>query len=93
MIQRIQGQRVIIPEHNGFNVGPLQNEEEWAALKADNLASAHELAQLVLTVDDKRLELPILTGYSTTYKNLQGTVEHIHYHLGQMVLLKNLLRS
>lgn len=31
--------------------------------------------------------------YGTYYRNIQGMVEHSHYHLGQIVLLKKLLIS
>ena len=30
--------------------------------------------------------------YGNYYRNLQGIVEHAHYHLGQIVVIKKLLR-
>ncbi|KGO94691.1 DinB family protein [Flavobacterium subsaxonicum] len=93
MVQRINGIAVTIPESNGFEMNPLQNEEDWQNLKADNIRSAHELAEAVKGFDEALLHDPILPGYSSAYKNLQGSSEHIHYHLGQIVILKNLVRS
>jgi hypothetical protein len=29
--------------------------------------------------------------YGNYYRNIQGVIEHTHYHLGQIVLLKKLL--
>jgi hypothetical protein len=29
--------------------------------------------------------------YGTYYSNLQGIIEHIHYHLGQIVVIKKIL--
>jgi len=92
MITRINGIEVTIPETNGFEMTDLQTEEDWQNLKADNIRSAHELAEAILGFDEALLQDPILPGYSSAYKNLQGSSEHIHYHLGQIIILKNLVR-
>jgi hypothetical protein len=31
--------------------------------------------------------------YGNWYRNLHGIIEHAHYHLGQIVLLKKLIRE
>jgi hypothetical protein len=82
-----------LSELNGFDVPLIETEADWQTLKADNLKSAHELTLAIKTFDNNRLELPILPSYASGYKNLQGTSEHIHYHLGQIVILKQLIRS
>jgi len=93
MVQRIAGIKVAVPDTNGFDVPAPQNEKSWELMKDDNISSARDLADAIRNFDGAKLQDPILSGYSTAYKNLQGSVEHIHYHLGQMVILKNLLRS
>ncbi|WP_432713707.1 DinB family protein [Pedobacter sp.] len=93
MVQRINGVNIPEDEHNGYNVPQLATEEAWQQLKDDHLKSAQELATAIRAVDKNRLLSPILPGYSSTYKNLQGSAEHIHYHLGQIVLLKQLIRA
>lgn len=89
MIKRMNGVEAPIPASNGYE---LPQDVDWEQLKADNTASAHELATAIRAFDTARLELPILPGFSTAYKNLQGTVEHVHYHLGQIVIIKKLLK-
>ncbi|TRW24428.1 DinB family protein [Flavobacterium zepuense] len=93
MVERISGIKSIIPETNGFEINPLVTEEDWQQLKNDNMLSAHKLASSILNFDESKLLQPILPGYSSAYKNLQGSSEHIHYHLGQIIILKNLIRS
>lgn len=93
MIGRINGVEVPIPPSNGFDVPLPDSPEDWLQLKADNIASAHELATAIRAFDAAKLEYPILPGYSSAYKNLQGSVEHVHYHLGQIVIIKKLLRQ
>lgn len=93
MIQRINGIKPEIPESNGYDVPILKTDQAWGNLKKDHFASAHELADAIRKVDEARLEEPILPEYSSVYKNLQGTVEHVHYHLGQIVIIKKLVRA
>jgi hypothetical protein len=93
MARRAQGMGTEIGPANGFDVPPLRTHADWLALQAELWQSAHELAAAIRQVPEAKLAEPILLGYSTAYKNLQGAVEHLHYHLGQLVLLKNLVRS
>lgn len=93
MIQRMQSIDVFVDEQNGYDVPPLQTEEDWQQLQKDNLLSAHQLAAAIADFNENFLEKSLLPGGSSAYKNLQGTVEHVHYHLGQMVGLKKLIRS
>lgn len=93
MIERINGVKVVVPDANGFDVPELKTDQDWGNLKADLKASAHELADAIRNFDLNRIEEPIVAGSSSSYKNLQGTVEHIHYHLGQIVILKKLVKK
>jgi uncharacterized damage-inducible protein DinB len=93
--ERLQGHDPYINEANGFDMPPLETVADWEKLKEDNLASARRLAKLVNALPAERLHEPILPvdGASSYYKHLHGVVEHTHYHLGQIVLLKNLIRN
>lgn len=93
MARRAQGYPTQIPGTNGFEGSELHSETEWLALQAELWQSAQELATAIRRVPAERLAEPILPAYSSTYKNLHGAVEHLHYHLGQLVILKNLVRS
>lgn len=91
--KRLDGIGTEIPESNGFDMPPVTSDEDWQQLKHYNITSAHELADKMRQVDEAKLHQPIIEGQSTFYKNMQGCVEHVHYHLGQIVLLKNLVRK
>ncbi len=90
MVRRILGESPEIPEINGFDVEPLTSQEEWDRLKSLNIESAHLLASTILNFDCDDITKPILPGYSSAYKSLNGCVEHIYYHLGQITIIKNL---
>lgn len=92
MTARLKGTEMKIPEDNGYKTPDLKTEADWQRIKDDNMASAAELADIIGNIDEERLFQPIVPGRSSIYKNVQGTVEHIHYHLGQIVILKKLIR-
>jgi len=93
MVQRAQGIATQLNDTNGYNHPPLHIEEDWQNLKKDNIQSAQELAAVIRQFNEAKLFEPILPNYSTAYKNFQGSVEHVHYHLGQIVILKKLIRN
>jgi uncharacterized damage-inducible protein DinB len=90
MIGRMKGEEAPVPASNGYDIPAGMS---WQQLKEDNVDSAYELAAAIREYDIAKLALPIKEGYSSAYKNLQGTVEHVHYHLGQIVIIKKLIRN
>lgn len=93
MAQRSRGEKVEIPESNGFDNSPLTNEDHWQSLKQDCFKSGKVLAEAISSLSNEQLQQAILPGYPSAYKSLQGAVEHVDYHLGQIVILKQLIRA
>jgi len=90
---RGQGIEPVISPDNGMNVAPLASQKDWEALKTDNIHSAEELATIIEGYDIGNLFNPILPGHTSAYRNFQGQVEHVHYHLGQIFLIKKYLHK
>lgn len=93
MTDRIRGIRAAIPESNGFENTPLEDVEQWQSLQIACFKSGKALAEVIRKLTAEELQQPILPGYPTAYKSLQGCVEHVHYHVGQIVILKQLIRA
>lgn len=93
MVQRMQGKNPRVLQTNGFDVEELKSEEDWLALKEKAHDSFIQLAKAVKDFPEYKLDETYAEGKSTFYKNLQGTAEHAHYHLGQMVIIKKLLEQ
>ena len=56
------------------------------------MSDAEAFAQLIEQLPDSRLdEVFIEEKYGTYFRNLNGIIEHLHYHLGQLVFLKKML--
>lgn len=75
-----------------FDVPPIQSQEDWEKFLEKIWADAEELAQLIEQLPDSRLEeIFSQEKYGTFHRNLLGIIEHAHYHLGQIVVIKKLL--
>lgn len=93
VMQRLSGNDPVIGESNGFDMAAIKNENEWIQLMERNMQSGQHLALAVREFPEEKIFQLIATGQATHYKILHGIVEHAHYHLGQMVLLKKLIRA
>jgi uncharacterized damage-inducible protein DinB len=93
MMQRIKGINPSVPDSNGFDVDELKNENDWNGLKEKAHQSFLQLADAVKNFPEEKLFETSPTGKSSYYKNFQGIVEHAHYHLGQIVILKKLIKQ
>lgn len=92
--QRMNGETPVIPEENGFDVPHLHNEKDWNNLKEKTHRSFIQLADAIKNFPEEKL----LQNYapsvpSSYYRNFHGIIEHAHYHLGQMVMLKKLIEK
>ena len=67
----------------------INNEEDWQELQDRYFANVAKIHQAILQFDESLLFEQ--KTKNTPYKNLHGLIEHIHYHLGQISLLKKLV--
>lgn len=73
---------------------PIENEDDWKSLLNKVWSDAEAFSSLLEVFPDSRLaEIFSEERYGTYYRNLLGVIEHTHYHLGQVVIIKKLLRS
>jgi hypothetical protein len=92
VMERLANKEPSIDSSNGFDV-IVNNEEEWRQLKTTCLGSFEKLAAAVSELADEKLWGSPPSGGGTYYKMLHGICEHAHYHLGQIVLLKKIIRA
>jgi hypothetical protein len=77
-----------------FDHPPISSEDEWKAFVNDCWTLVERLAALIEKMPDERLwETFINEKYGNFYRNLHGQIEHAHYHLGQIVLLKKMMSN
>ncbi|HEY8959707.1 DinB family protein [Chitinophaga sp.] len=76
-----------------FDLAPISSEEEWRQLVAKSFAEVEQLAAAIDELDDAILHQDFADPrYGSYYRNLLGVIEHTHYHLGQISLIKKMTR-
>ncbi len=72
-----------------FNLPPLNGQNDWEAFLAHVFHTAERLAVLIEELPDERLTAVFSDEkYGTYFRNLEGTIEHLYYHLGQISILR-----
>jgi hypothetical protein len=88
----LQGGPLDAHDRYSFDHPSILSQQDWQNLLNKTWTDAETLAALIEQLPDTRLSESFLDGkYGTWYRNLEGVVEHIHYHLGQIVLIKKML--
>jgi hypothetical protein len=81
-------------DRDSFNCPPIQSQEDWENLLRKIWQEVEEYTLLSQQVPDDRLDdIFVLEKYGNWYRNLLGIVEHTHYHMGQIVILKKMLQQ
>lgn len=91
-INVLEGKPLKASDAESFILPNIENEEAWMNYKNSIYANAEKLALLIEALPEERLlENFEQEKYGNYYKNLTGMIEHTHYHLGQIVMLKKLI--
>src|SRR5580704_4403758 len=77
-----------------FNHPPVLSQEDWQKLLDKTCRDAESFAVLIEQLPENKLWEDFSENkYGNYYRNIQGIIEHIHYHLGQIVLIKKILSA
>jgi hypothetical protein len=88
----LQGEPLNASDTYSFDVPPIQSQEDWQNLLDKTLADAESFAALVEQLPESKLWEDFTDKkYGNYYRNIHGIIEHTHYHLGQIVLIKKIL--
>lgn len=77
-----------------FDHPEISTEEEWSLFQKEVLETVLTMRERVEKIEDHKLTEDFIDPkYGNLFRNLIGIVEHSHYHLGQIVIIKKTLRS
>ncbi len=75
-----------------FDLPLIQSDEDWEKLLNKTWTDARNFANLIEQLPESKLESDFSEKkYGSYYRNLHGIIEHSHYHLGQIVLIKKII--
>jgi len=88
----LQGGSLEAKDIYSFDHPPVNSKDDWEKLLNKTWTEAENFAVLVEQLPESKLyETFIDEKYGNYYRNLHGIIEHTHYHLGQIVLIKKIL--
>ncbi|MEO6837457.1 MAG: DUF1572 domain-containing protein, partial [Ginsengibacter sp.] len=94
VLKVLQGELLNANDKFSFDLPPINSADDWEKLVNKTFKEAELLAAQIEKLDDAILfENFADAKYGNYYRNLHGIIEHIHYHLGQITLIKKILNE
>ncbi len=88
----LHGEPLNAKDEYSFIHPPVQSKEDWENLVSKTFTEAEAFACLIEQLPDSKLwETMAEEKYGNYYRNLTGIIEHLHYHLGQVVLVQKMV--
>lgn len=89
--RRLQGDHAQLTDAEDWPAQTGLDEQAWKQVRESIKQEHDELAAAILSLDDSRLEQPIIKGMSSVYVTLHGVIQHSLYHAGQIAILNKAL--
>lgn len=92
VLRVLQGESLNARDKYSFDLPPIHSQEDWENLLDKTWTDAENFASLIEQLPESKLwETFSDEKYGNYYRNIHGIIEHNHYHLGQIVLVKKIL--
>lgn len=93
-MQVFEGGDLEIKDKFSFDLPAVKSQEQWESLLNKLWADSESFASLLEQMPDSKLdEVFVDEKYGTYRRNIEGMIEHSYYHLGQITLIKKLLKN
>ena len=94
VLKVLEGEPLKASDKYSFDLPAITSEDDWQKLVAKALSEAELFAQQIEKLDELKLFQDFTDPkYGNYYRNLHGIIEHTHYHLGQISLIKKILNE
>lgn len=89
-----EGGELTIRDKYSFQIPETPSKESWTKLQAAFMTDAKEFAVAIRSMNEDQItEGFVKREYGTVERNINGMIEHAYYHLGQISLIKKLIRN
>ena len=94
VLKVLQGETLNASDKFSFDLPQIQSEADWENLLNKTWSDAENFTKLLEQLPESRFD-EIFTDekYGNYYRNMHGIIEHTHYHLGQIVIIKKILQQ
>ena len=92
VLKVLQGEPLNASDKYSFDHPPILSQQDWEKLLNKTWTDAEKFASLIEQLPESKLwETFSDEKYGNYHRNIHGIIEHIHYHLGQIMLIKKTL--
>lgn len=90
----LQGGPLKGSDKESWSAQDINSEERWELYVKETLNTGLELTKAIEAIPEEKWESYFSDEkYGSYYRNFHGMIEHTHYHLGQISLIKKMIRS
>lgn len=94
IVNVLEGGDLEIKDKFSFDLPSIDSQEQWEGLLHKLWMDSEKFATLLEQMPDTKLdEIFVDEKYGTYQRNIDGMIEHCYYHLGQITLIKKLLKN
>lgn len=94
LVHVFEGGDLEIKDKYSFDLPPIESQEQWGNLLNKLWEDSEKFIALLEKMPDSKLnEKFVDEKYGTYQRNIDGMIEHAYYHLGQIALIKKLLKE
>ncbi len=94
VLKVLQGQPLNASDKFSFDVPIINSDDDWQKLLHKVFTEAELFARQIEALNEAQLFEDFADHkYGNYYRNLLGIIEHTHYHLGQISLIKKILHE
>lgn len=92
VLKVLHGEPLNASDKYSFDLPPVLSQEDWESLLNKTFDDAEKFAGLIEKLPEEKLWEDFSDHkYGSYYRNLHGIIEHLHYHLGQIVVIKKII--
>lgn len=89
----LEGRPLTSKDIYSFDHPPIHNAQDWQNLIGTTLDNAEHASRLIEKLPEAILYEDFANAkYGNYFRNILGIIEHTHYHLGQISLIKKLVQ-
>ena len=94
VLEVLKGGPLEIKDKYSFDHPLLTSQQEWEELQTQLWSDVEEFAGLVEQISEEQLKSDFIQPqYGNYYRNLAGIIQHSLYHIGQIGILRKLIRT
>ena len=94
LVQFFEGGSLDIRDKFSFDAPELKSHEDWERLRKSMVRNAESFAKHVDQMSAEKLaSVFVEEKYGTFRRNIEAMIEHAYYHLGQISLIKKMVRA